>query len=124
MLNRKNVGWTVQSPNGYIEDFGDLGQTFTEDELPHPDVQRASGIDPDLYRKGHGLVVDPAVAPRAQFVSTETGYAPHQVIEKTGNVESFRSFPAGVEVPEEYLAEDHEVRTEAVEEKNEDSSNE
>lgn len=96
-----NVGWTAQSSHGWVHDEGMPGQTFTEDQLPHPDVQRASGIDPRQYRRQHGLWVEPAEGPMPEFVGTETGHSPKDSISETGHVQSFQSyFP---EVPEEQL---------------------
>jgi hypothetical protein len=89
-----NIGWTAQSTHGYVHDEGLPGNTFTDDQLPHPEVQRAGGVNPDLWRSMHGLWVEPAVAEHTEFISTETGHAPHEVIRKTGNVESFQSLPA------------------------------
>jgi hypothetical protein len=89
-----NIGWTAQHPTLFVHDEGEPGQTFTEDQLPHPDVQRASGIDPVLYRSAHGLIVTPAEGPMPTFVGTETGVAPHEAIRVNGNVESFISVPA------------------------------
>lgn len=86
-----NVGWTAQSSVAFIHDEGAPGQTFTEDQMPHPEVQRASGINPELYRSAHGLVVTAAEGPMPTFVGTETGVAPHEAIAVNGNVESFAS---------------------------------
>lgn len=100
-----NVGWTAQSRVGFIHDEGMPGQTFTEDQLPHPEVQRASGINPELYRQQHGLTVLPSDNNRPEFVGTETGVAPHEAIRVNGNVESFASVPATVTTPVEPLEE-------------------
>lgn len=54
-----NIGWTAQSQHGWVENVGEPGQTFTEDQLPDPEQQRKGGVDPDLYRKGYGLWVNP-----------------------------------------------------------------
>lgn len=87
-----NIGWTVQSQHGWSHYEGEPGNTFTEDQLPHPEVQRAGGVDPDLYRRQHGLWVGEAAGPMPSFVGTETGYAPAEGLLKTGNVESYASF--------------------------------
>jgi hypothetical protein len=89
-----NIGWTPQSGVGFIHEVADPGQTFTEDQLPDPEVQRASGINPDLYRAAHGLYVSPAVAPKPYFVGTETGLDAKSAVAATGNVESFMSVPS------------------------------
>lgn len=52
-------GWTAQSKGAWVEDPGEVGQTFTEDQLPDPEQQRKGGVDPDLYRKGYGLWITP-----------------------------------------------------------------
>lgn len=84
-----NVGWTPLSKVPFNHYEGEPGQTFSEDQLPHPEVQRAAGINPDLYRAQHGLYVTPAAGPTAQPVGTETGLSPAEALRKTGNVESF-----------------------------------
>jgi hypothetical protein len=88
-----NVGWTAQHPFAFIHDEGAPGQTFSEDQLPHPEVQRASGINPELYRSAHGLTVTPAETSVPAFVGTETGVAPEAALLLNGNVESFASRP-------------------------------
>jgi hypothetical protein len=88
-----NIGWTAQSKHGYVHDEGAPGQTFTEDQLPHPELQRASGINPDVYRSQHGLWVGPADGPMPEFYGSETGYTPAEAVAKKGNVESFLSVP-------------------------------
>jgi hypothetical protein len=88
-----NIGWTAQSPHGYVHDEGMPGQTFTEDQMPHAELQRVNNINPELYRSAHGLWVEPAAGPMPEFYGTETGYAPADAVKKTGNVESFMSVP-------------------------------
>lgn len=88
-----NIGWTAQSKDGYVHDDGMPGNVIQEHELPDPEVQRAAGINPDLYRGMHGLVVEPSDKEAAPFTSTETGSKAHEVIRKTGNIESFQSEP-------------------------------
>jgi len=103
-MTQGNTGWTAQSTHGWVHDEGVPGQTFTEDQLPHPEVQRASGINPEQYRNQHGLWVEPAVGVMPQFVGTETGHAPEEVLEKTGHVQSFQSF-----IPEATTVEETEI---------------
>jgi hypothetical protein len=86
-----NIGWTPQSNVGFIHEVAQPGQTFTEDQMPDPEVQRAAGINPELYRSAHGLYVDPAAAPKPYFVGTETGLDAKSALAVTGNVESFMS---------------------------------
>jgi hypothetical protein len=100
-----NIGWTAQSSYAFIHDEGTPGQTFSEDQLPHVEVQRASGINPELYRAAHGLTVTPAEAPIPTFVGTETGVAPQDAIKLNGNVESFVSTPTEVVEPVETTVE-------------------
>lgn len=88
-----NIGWTAQSGVGFIHEVADPGQTFKEHELPHPEVQRASGINPDLYRQAHGLYVEESDVERLPFVGTETGLEPAEGLLKTGNVESYVTSP-------------------------------
>lgn len=94
-MTYNNIGWTAQSGRGYVHDEGAPGQTFTEDQLPNPEVQRASGIDPDVYRGQHGLWVEPTTGVHPKFVGTETGVAPEDAIDKNGYVESFSEFYSG-----------------------------
>lgn len=86
-----NIGWTPLSGVPFNHYEGEPGQTFTEDQLPHPEVQRAAGINPDLYRMQHGLYVEPAAGPMPVFTGTENGLEPSETLRKTGNVESFAS---------------------------------
>lgn len=105
MTNSERDAWTVQSGRAYIPREEEPGQVFTEDQLPHPDVQSASGINPDVYRKLHGLHVEPAVegsAKRPEFRGSETGVHPTKMT--PGNLESFRSYPDGL--PEGFDDED------------------
>jgi len=88
-----NIGWTAQSTHGYVHDEGMPGQTFTEDQLPHPEVQRTSGINPEQYRNQHGLWVEFSDAERPEFLGTETGRTPEEVYNNTGTMESFQSSP-------------------------------
>ena len=102
-----NVGWTAQSKHAFISHEGPPGQTFTENQLPNPDVQRASGINPDQYRRQHGLYYTPA-ADTHTFVGTETGKAPTDLHQSVGNLESFMSVPVVV-IVEEPVKEDKPV---------------
>lgn len=44
-------GWTPLL-GVILPDVGtEPGQTFTEDQLPDPELQRANGIDPEKYRR-------------------------------------------------------------------------
>jgi len=88
-----NIGWTVQSKQGWIEDHGAPGNTFTEDQLPHPELQRSAGINPEKYRAQHGLWVDgPGENRRPEFLGTETGQTPDQILAAAGDMESFASY--------------------------------
>lgn len=91
-MTYNNVGWTAQSKHGWVHDEGQPGNTFTEDQLPHEELQRASGIDPHTYKRMHGLTVEPATGPKPEFRGTETGVAPHEAFAQNGSVESFQSF--------------------------------
>lgn len=101
MSNAERDSWTVQSARPYIPREEEPGQTFTEAQLPHPDVQRASGIDPELYRKLYGIhLVDAEEGmERPEFRGTETGVHPNDVT--PGNLESFRSYPDGLPVEQD-----------------------
>lgn len=44
-------GWTPLLGVILPEVGTEPGQTFTEDQLPDPELQRANGIDPDKYRR-------------------------------------------------------------------------
>lgn len=112
-MTNNNVGWTAQSSHGWVHTEGEPGQTFTEDQLPHPDVQRASGLDPDKYRAAHGLWVDEAVGERAPVVGSETGKHPRDIAGNIGDLESFRSYPDGVP---DYAKEDKIAEEEKAEE--------
>ena len=104
-----NVGWTAQSSHGWVHDEGTPGNTFTEDQLPHPEVQRAAGINPDLYRNAHGLWVEPAEGPLPVFTGTETGLDPVEGVRQTGNVESYMSSIPAPEVEDEAVSEEEPV---------------
>lgn len=107
-----NVGWTPLSGVPFNHYEGHPGQTFTEDQLPHPEVQRAAGINPDLYRAQHGLYVEPAAGPMPVFIGTENGLEPSETLRKTGNVESFAS---SIPEPVAPLVEPSEPTAEVVE---------
>ena len=92
-------GWTAQAARAeggkpYHVHEGEPGQVFTEGQLPHPDVQRASGIDPDIYRAHHGLHVEDGGDERPEVRGTESGAHPSAVAQ--GHMESFRSYPEGL----------------------------
>ncbi|WP_188187639.1 hypothetical protein [Nonomuraea sp. SYSU D8015] len=56
-----SIGWTVQSPFPKPDDVDHrVGNTFTADQLPDPEAQRAAGIDPDQWKRG---IVFEAVEP-------------------------------------------------------------
>lgn len=88
----QNIGWTAQSKHGWIHDEGMPGNTFTEDQLPHPDLQRLAGINPEQYRKQHGLFVEEGGGTRPEFVGTESGHSPAHVHESRSGHESFFSY--------------------------------
>lgn len=46
-----STGWTPLSGELFPDYGTELGQTFTEDQFPDPEVQRANGIDPERYRR-------------------------------------------------------------------------
>lgn len=53
-----NSGWTAQSGQFFHTEQADLGQTFTEDQLPDPEAQRANGIDPEQYRRSIAHLIE------------------------------------------------------------------
>lgn len=91
-MSNENYGWTAQSQQGWVEDHGVPGNVFTEDQLPHPELQRLAGINPEQYRQAYGLWVDEAAGPRPEFKGTETGHAPHEILKDAGVVQSFHSY--------------------------------
>jgi hypothetical protein len=47
-----SIGWTVQSGVPKPKDVDDrVANVFTPEQLPDPEVQRAAGIDPDLWKR-------------------------------------------------------------------------
>lgn len=99
-MTNSNIGWTAQSKDHYIEDAGEPGNVVPEHLLPHPEVQRAAGINPDQYRRQHGLWIEESDQERPAFVGTETGRTPEEVFQENGTMESFQSQPE--DYPEEF----------------------
>jgi hypothetical protein len=93
-MTYNNVGWTAQSKHGWVHDEGQPGNTFSPSQLPHEELQRASGIDPATYRRMHGLTVDAeeTEGPKPEFRGTETGVHPKHAFAVNGSVESFQSY--------------------------------
>jgi hypothetical protein len=89
-----NHGWTAQSQHGWTESEGVPGNTFTEDQLPDPNIQRLAGIDPEQYRSQHGLWVEESDNEPPQFRGTRSGLTPAQVLASNMTHESFRSYYA------------------------------
>lgn len=59
--HEKTVGWTVQRPGPRPKEADPVpGQTFTEDELPDPEVQRKFGIDPETWAAALPIVDEKA----------------------------------------------------------------
>ncbi|MFI6512849.1 hypothetical protein ACIBCT_35055 [Streptosporangium sp. NPDC050855] len=53
-----SIGWTAQSDHPKPRDVDDtVGNTFTPDQLPDPEVQRAAGINPDQWARA--IVFEP-----------------------------------------------------------------
>lgn len=96
-----NHNWTAQSSHGWVHDEGAPGNVFDEHELPHPELQKAAGINPDVYRSQHGLHVRPSDVKRPEFKGTETGAHPSATSTHLGTSESFQSY---LEELEEELA--------------------
>lgn len=57
-----NDGWTPLTGRFFNNEQEDLGQTFTEDQLPDPEAQRAIGIDPEKYRRDMAHLIEPQVS--------------------------------------------------------------
>jgi len=58
-MTQTNIGWTAQSPHGWVHDEGTPSNVFTEEQLPDPEIQKKANIDPDKYRNQPGFILEP-----------------------------------------------------------------
>lgn len=66
------MSWTPLSGEIFQDQLPDLGQTFTADQLPDPEAQRAIGIDPERFRRDIDHLVTPAELEEASEGSPDT----------------------------------------------------